>query len=610
MKKFIKFCEELINEAIPLQIAKEKYTRSKSGAYKIDILNKIFDKKDRLIYDLPLEEGDIGNENPIYHKIKLIFANEPDYGFELTYDEYLQGIGYKPSDKDKKQPIKIGKALQKIENKDGSVTKELLIAFRDDPVRKTKGKSGYKVVISRHPYDIAGMSTDRNWTSCMNLGTKSIHYKQNYEGIYKGFVGRDIEAGSIVAYLISEADMLPNGKVALQHPYSRILMKPHISSDKQYAYSLGKIYGAPVVKFKEFIEKWLSDNINIETENKIFYLSSGLYNDQDTAINFQTGDNIQNVFNEVVQEEIYNVIDLGGKLAHDIIQVVLYGERNVNIDIKFSYDYALGNHSFRYSTEDGKITDSMKQIRKLFSALSSESIDHFSIEYVHQNKEIFIHFNYVWTRYDIENLEQLNYNELKDYFTEIVTAFNWSRYNGFDYDKIKREISDILMSIDPEKEKEKEIQVIHKILDENLFNKPYFVKDIKKLTNLKTSIIPQLIALVEDLFINEPDINKFTVENNNLLDFIPDITNSLKRINDAIYSSSLLLSLNRFDPYEIRVEMISYLYDKYPIIKDYRTYRNHLTDILSKANKDVYGKDNEFFDSKINILNQHLVHWH
>ena len=66
-----------------------------------------------------------------------------------------------------------------------------------------------KVVISRDPVDIAGMSTGRRWTSCMAKG-RGNHY----------YVPKEIAAGTLVAYLTHKDDE------TLEHPLMRVLLKP------------------------------------------------------------------------------------------------------------------------------------------------------------------------------------------------------------------------------------------------------------------------------------------------------------------------------------------------------------------------------------------------
>ncbi len=76
----------------------------------------------------------------------------------------------------------------------------------------------FTVVISKDPYDIVGMSTDRRWVSCMTLpGDK----KKPEGGEYHETLGNDITLGTLVAYLIE-----PNDK-NIDKPYARIAIKPH-----------------------------------------------------------------------------------------------------------------------------------------------------------------------------------------------------------------------------------------------------------------------------------------------------------------------------------------------------------------------------------------------
>jgi hypothetical protein len=71
------------------------------------------------------------------------------------------------------------------------------------------------IVFSKHAYDIAGMSTGRGWTSCMNL----------YGGVNSYFINRDIAEGTMVAYLVKESDMNIN------KPTARVSIKPFINID-------------------------------------------------------------------------------------------------------------------------------------------------------------------------------------------------------------------------------------------------------------------------------------------------------------------------------------------------------------------------------------------
>ena len=177
--------------------------------------------------------------------------------------DYIKGIVY---DTNKKQNIKIGKVLQKLGRTD------LLNKFNTDE-RRSGTNNEYIVVISRHPYDIAGMSTDRGWTSCMNLRT----------GQYRKYVPIDIKEGTIIAYVTKKSDL------NLNNPTGRILIKPFIDSlgsDRVYLVPDTHCYGTNVDGFEDVVDKWVNEvnssraleNIAIFQWNPKFYDDSSSYN--------------------------------------------------------------------------------------------------------------------------------------------------------------------------------------------------------------------------------------------------------------------------------------------------------------------------------------------
>ena len=110
------------------------------------------------------------SSNATYDKVK----NELPSSFKLSYDDYVnnQAIEVIETQRGKKErPIKLGKLLHQL-GKD-----ELVKEVAADKARESKASDRY-VVISRHPYDIAGMTSDRDWetTSCMSIPTKKIEY--------------------------------------------------------------------------------------------------------------------------------------------------------------------------------------------------------------------------------------------------------------------------------------------------------------------------------------------------------------------------------------------------------------------------------------------------
>ena len=101
--------------------------------------------------------------------------------------------------------------------------KDLAENVRIDKYRDAKGAK-LTVVLSRHPYDIIGMTYGRQWSnkSCMNIST----------GIFRQMVPREIKAGSIIAYLVidKEAKNL-KAKDALDNPLARVIIKPFFTKN-------------------------------------------------------------------------------------------------------------------------------------------------------------------------------------------------------------------------------------------------------------------------------------------------------------------------------------------------------------------------------------------
>lgn len=187
-----------------------------------------------------------------------------DNGFEIQ--DYVKGIVF---NKEKKQSIKIGKVLNKLGRQD------LMQKFNNDS-RREGTKNKYVVVISRHPYDIAGMSTDRGWTSCMNLKN----------GINRHYVPLDVEKGSVVAYVTTTDDK------NLNNPTGRVLIKPfydEYSDDGKVYFGIeNQVYGTNVPGFTDAVSKWVNmvnTKYNGLTDVAIVKMDRELYKDgSDTRI--------------------------------------------------------------------------------------------------------------------------------------------------------------------------------------------------------------------------------------------------------------------------------------------------------------------------------------
>jgi hypothetical protein len=262
MIKFKEYC--LLNEAIPLIIAKNAFGRKHLPENYTDKMNKAFNNKDRII--LPFK-----SENNAYSKTENLVRRKL-YNYFMDHKDYIEGYAT-----DGKQKYKIGKILQSLGEYD------LLDEFKKDESRQF-GNKEFVIVISRHPYDIAGASDDRNWSSCLTKSFPPIVYRDkkekdkrtgsyskridqtddyiNYDKLKSGnydFERYKCDTRSIIAYLVPKEELMKNQKIALRKPVSRMLFFDY---DDSYEFTEADIrnpvYGLDNDDFKKEVEKWMS----------------------------------------------------------------------------------------------------------------------------------------------------------------------------------------------------------------------------------------------------------------------------------------------------------------------------------------------------------------
>lgn len=104
-----------------------------------------------------------------------------------------------------------------------------LKAFAERSVQNIDGvfrAGALRVVVSRDPQKIGEMSTGQDWLSCMSR-----------DGSYFNYVSKDIETGSLVAYVVHQDD------VEARYPLMRALLKPFLNADADMVLVPAKIYG-------------------------------------------------------------------------------------------------------------------------------------------------------------------------------------------------------------------------------------------------------------------------------------------------------------------------------------------------------------------------------
>ena len=217
--------EFLIEALTPDQIA--KLYKDLGSEYDANIHDNVFKGKSRIYAPLEAQPSNSGEKiSSTQKELQNVISN---LGYEI--DDYKHGLAKKSIDPSKK--IKIGKLIK---------DKELLNKFANDPIRAaTRQASPLEVVFSRDPTDIAGMSTDRGWVSCMDLDDGPT--------VNNKYIPADIKNGAIIAYLIRENDK------NIDNPLARILIKPYYYKNHMVLFP-DNVYGTNVAGFREVVDKF------------------------------------------------------------------------------------------------------------------------------------------------------------------------------------------------------------------------------------------------------------------------------------------------------------------------------------------------------------------
>ncbi len=289
---YIQDISSFITEAISMKMYKENlpfdYIYDKSEGYKS--WDNIFGVGvNRISIPLKSSELKLPKTVPLMEEINELFI---PLGYQInSFEDYLNNKVYKISDT--KNPMKIGGLLNK--------TKPSLFSRYDTDTERKDWRDRInnldkklKIVISRHPYDLLGMSSGREWGSgtCMKLGCSEddkvyinilASMGQNkIEGVGSGKnkIKRDIIEGVLIAYVVNIDDNNIN------NPTSRLLIKPYFNEkDKTHIVwvASSKIYGSLVDGFKPSVDNWIG-SWQYETPSGLYCLKGGLYPDGEKEI--------------------------------------------------------------------------------------------------------------------------------------------------------------------------------------------------------------------------------------------------------------------------------------------------------------------------------------
>jgi hypothetical protein len=240
---------EFIVEALtPEQTA--KLFKALGEKYDANIHDNVFKGKSRIYIPLEGSTGaDIPQQSVTQSEVQKAVQS---VGYKI--DDYKAGIASKADDPNRK--IKIGKLIK---------DQKLLQQFANDKSRAAAKQQNLAVAISRDPVDIGGMSTDRGWTSCMDLDG----------GVNRRYVPTEIKNGTIIAYLINDDDR------DINRPKARILLKPYYYQNHMILVP-DQVYGTAPNSFSTLVQQFASW-ANSGSPEGDYRLAKGSYaDDRDT----------------------------------------------------------------------------------------------------------------------------------------------------------------------------------------------------------------------------------------------------------------------------------------------------------------------------------------
>ena len=153
------------------------------------------------------------------------------------------------------------------------------------------------IVYSQNPHDVAKMSTNRNWNSCMELGS----------GTYHKSIFCDVAQGGFVAYLIVKDDNDVN------KPIARIHIRRFINAKgESFALPEKEVYGDNIAGFKDAVQKWV-DSHQGTISTGIYHMLGGDYSDTYANSTAVTGDS---------EEELTDILEK--KILEPAIPATVY----------------------------------------------------------------------------------------------------------------------------------------------------------------------------------------------------------------------------------------------------------------------------------------------
>lgn len=406
--------------------------------------------------------GDKYEHDRNYYRIYIPLESSTNVGpistTEKEVSDFLSKNGYQVLDYIKgivkfgesKNTTSIGKVLTRLKADD------LMKKFVSDESRKalTSDASNLMVVISRHPYDIAGSDTDRNWTNCMtmahpnskrltpllnqyneirkekdkwddyfyniNIGkikpSKEEHetnlkdyktflstYDSSLVSKLKGniddrkvsgenvkYIINDVKEGSLTSYLIKKDDK------NIQNPIAVLNIKPYINEINNNDFLLvsdNTMYGNGRPEFKSTVDSILNE-LNDGKEG-FYCVSKKVYQDGNVTTVERRSKEDNEKFNQLVLK-IKNILpSLANELAEEIL------DEAMSVGYTVINDFAEDNvdddvFDIQHATDEFE-SEVLKQkgnlIKLIYECLISMDVDEYQVEkWIRYHKRLYNEF--------------------------------------------------------------------------------------------------------------------------------------------------------------------------------------------------------------------------
>lgn len=264
--------EALASAATKAMASKASTSTASNGLSKAQQISKdVFPVgEDRIV--IPFER----NLEPNSDVKKHLVAN----GYKIT--DYKAGLATKVGE-DNRQ-LRIGKILNRTGASD-----ELFQKFDKDPARQGIKTNEHHIVISRHPYDVAAMSSGQNWESCQTLKQTFTHTNSDgtsrkvsqTRGMHSDMVPGIVASGAHIAYLVKD----PKDVDKHFGPLARITLNAFHSENNHSILRPSEEYGERYAGFHDTMKRWSEKNF--PTKDAVYYRDEKSYPEgQKTVVDY------------------------------------------------------------------------------------------------------------------------------------------------------------------------------------------------------------------------------------------------------------------------------------------------------------------------------------